>query len=136
MDDLAFIHASSRGKIELMLAEGDTAEDKLIAALIGEAVKTVFARHGDLDEYDDLVVQFRGGLALQVGDDVPTATLLENLGHVKGLRQAAQKLAESLDLDARNPAELASAGEFLLEALYVNNRLSKSTVRGKTVFRK
>ena len=44
VDDLAFIHASSRGKLELMLAEGDSSEDKLIAALVGEAVKAVFAR--------------------------------------------------------------------------------------------
>src|SRR5205823_1951181 len=47
VDDLAFISASSRGKLELMLAEGDGAEDKLITALAGEAVKTVFAKHAD-----------------------------------------------------------------------------------------
>lgn len=135
-DDLAFIPASSRGKIELMLAEGDTAEDKLIASLVGEAVKHVFDRYADVADYEDLIEQFRGGLTLQVGDDVPTKTLIDNYHFVDGLKSAAQKLAKELGLNAADSAELASAGEFLLEALYVNNRLSKASVRGKKVFRK
>ena len=136
MDDMAFIHASSRGKIELMLAEGDTAEDKLISALLGEAVKTVFDRYADLEAYDELVLQFKGGLTLQVGDEVPTATLLENFSHLKPLRAAAVELARDLSLDANDPPALVSAAEFLLEALYINNRLSKAQLRGKTFFRK
>ena len=31
---------------------------------------------------------------------------------------------------------LAAVGEFLLEGLYVNNRLSKYTAKGKTFFRR
>jgi magnesium chelatase subunit I len=136
VDDLSFITASSRGKLELMLAEGDSTEDKLINSLAGEAVKAVFARHADLNNYDEIALQFKGGLTLQVGDEVPTATLLENYTHVKGLRQAAVELAKELDLDAKDPAAIVSAGEFILESLYVNNRLSKANVRGKTFFRK
>src|ERR1035437_2751227 len=70
VDDLAFVASSSRGKLELMLAEGDNAEDKLIGALMGEAVKNVFARHADLNRYDEIAMQFKGGLTLQVGDEV------------------------------------------------------------------
>lgn len=136
IDDLTFINASSRGKIELMLAEGDTAEDKLISSLVGEAVKNIFNRYADVESYGELAGQFRGGLTLQVGDEVPSAMLLENFGHVKGLKAAAQKLAEELKLDSKDPADAVAAGEFLLEALYVNNRLTKSSLRGKTVFRK
>ncbi|MEI8196879.1 MAG: sigma 54-interacting transcriptional regulator [Phycisphaerae bacterium] len=136
MDDLAFIHASSRGKIELMLAEGDTAEDKLITSLAGEAIKTIFGRYAEVESYDDLALEFRGGLTLQVGDEVPTATLLENFACVKSLKRAAHDLAAELKLDPKEPAALVAAAEFLLEALYVNNRLSKAQVRGKTVYRK
>ncbi len=135
-DDLAFINASCRGKIELMLAEGDTAEDKLINSLAGEAVKNVFARHGDLAEYEDIALQFKGGMTLQVGDEVSTQTLLENYAHVKGLKNMATKLAGKLEMDADEPSALVSAGEFLLEALYVNNRLSKVNLPGRTFFRK
>jgi magnesium chelatase subunit I len=136
VDDLAFISASSRGKLELMLAEGDNAEDKLIGAMLGEAVKNVFGRHADLNAYDEVAMQFKGGLTLQVGDDVPTAVMLENYQHVKGLKQAAAELAKALGMDAKDAGAVVSAGEFLLESLYVNNRLSKATVRGKTFFRK
>jgi len=136
VDDLAFIHASSRGKLELMLAEGDTAEDKLITAILGEAIKAVFDRHAELSAYDEIALQFKGGLTLQVGDEVPTQTLLENYTHVKGLRKAAEELAKELGLEVKDVASVVSAGEFLLESLYVNNRLSKATIRGKTFFRK
>ena len=136
VDDLAFMSASSRGKLELMLAEGEGAEDKLIAALIGEAVKIVFARHADFNKYDEIALQFKGGVTLQVGDDVPTETMLENYTHIKGLRQSAFELARELGMDHKDPGSIVSAGEFLLEGLYVNNRLSKGMLRGKTVFRK
>src|ERR1043165_3993144 len=59
VDDLAFISASSRGKLELMLAEGDGAEDKLINSLVGEAVKTIFARYQDFNRYDEIALQFK-----------------------------------------------------------------------------
>src|SRR5256714_9728039 len=50
--DLNYLIASSRGKIEMTLAEEDGAEDKLIQSLVGEAVKTVFARHAKLDDFE------------------------------------------------------------------------------------
>ena len=136
VDDLGFIASSSRGKIELMLAEGDTAEDKLIHALLGESVKNVFNRYAELSDYDDIALQFKGGLTLQVGDDIPTVTMLENYAHIKGLPKAAATLAAELTLDPKDPAAVVSAGEFILEALYVNNRLSKTNIKGKTFFRK
>ncbi|HVX84497.1 MAG TPA: sigma 54-interacting transcriptional regulator [Phycisphaerae bacterium] len=136
VDDLSFITASSRGKLELMLAEGENAEDKLIHALLGEAVKQVFSRRAELSQFDEIAMQFKGGVTLQVGDDVPTSVMLENYTHIKGLKQAATTLAADLGLDPKDPASVVSAGEFLLEALYVNNRLSKASIRGKTFFRK
>ncbi|HVT82072.1 MAG TPA: sigma 54-interacting transcriptional regulator [Phycisphaerae bacterium] len=136
VDDLSFITASSRGKLELMLAEGENAEDKLIHSLVGEAVKQVFSRRAELAQFDEISMQFKGGVTLQVGDDVPTPVMLENYSHIKGLKQAATEFAKDLGLDAKDPASVVSAGEFLLEALYVNNRLSKAMIRGKTFFRK
>ncbi len=135
MDDLAFVKASSRGKIELMLAEGDTAEDKLIASVLGEAVKSVFGKLADVSDFEDVIDQFKGGLTLEVGDDVSTATMVENFGLVKGMKAAINKLCKEMDLPI-TPGNMASAGEFLLEALYVNNRLSKASARGKQFFRK
>ena len=125
--DLAHLVASCRGKIELMLAEdGDGAEDKLVLSLLGEAIKAVFNEYADVSQFDHLVEQFEQGLTLMVGDDVSAADLLASFKHVDGLLEAAIDLAEDLELDAKDEQSLACVGEFVLEALYVNNRLSKN----------
>lgn len=134
--DLMFLTASSRGKIEMTLAEEEGAEDKLIKSLVGEAVKAVFDRHGDPDAYESITDQFRGNLTFPAGDDLSAEEFVANMKAIKGLSQAASTLAREMELDANDPAILASMGEFLLEGLYVNNRLSKYNNKGKTFFKK
>lgn len=129
--DLAHLTASTRGKVELMIAEdGQGSEDKLFISLLGEAVKTLFDQIADVDDYETLVDQFESGLTLVVGDDVSAATQLESFGMVEGLLESSRDIAGRLELDAKDEAMLASAGEFLLEALYVHNRLSKHVSAG------
>jgi magnesium chelatase subunit I len=134
--DLNFLVASCRGKIEMTLSEEEGAEDKLIQSLVGEAVKSVFNRYSDVSEYDLIAEQFKGNLTFPAGDDLSADEFVANMKAVKGLPQASQKLAREMELDGGDTATLASAGEFLLEALYVNNRLSKYNSKGKTFFRK
>lgn len=134
--DLAFVLAACRGKIEMSLAEDDGSEDKLIRSLIGEAVKAVFARYADLAEYEQITEQFKGNLAFPVGDDLSAEEFVANMRAVKGLVAASERLAGEMKLDSDDPAILASVGEFLLESLYVNNRLSKYNAKGKTFFRR
>jgi magnesium chelatase subunit I len=134
--DLAYLVASCRGKIEMTLAEEEGAEDKLIRSLTGEAVKLVFGRYADLDDYDNVIELFSGKLTFPGGDDLPAEEFVANMKALKGLFPAAQKLARDLNLDSSNAAHQASAGEFLLEALYVNDRLSKFGSKGKTFFKK
>ena len=55
---------------------------------------------------------------------------------IKSLEKSAAALAKDLELDPSDPEHLATAGEFLLEGLYVNNRLSKFNKQGKTFFRR
>ena len=55
---------------------------------------------------------------------------------VKGLLPAAQRLGKEMELGVDDPAMLAAVGEFLLEGLYVNDRLSKFNAKGKTFFKK
>src|SRR4051794_3253240 len=134
--DLHYLVASCRGKIEMTLAEEEGAEDKLIRSLTGEAVKAVFERHADPDEYDSIVEQFKGNLTFPSGDDLTADEFLANMKAVRGLPQAAANLARELKLDGGDSATLASVGEFLLEGLYVNNRISKFNTKGKTFFKK
>lgn len=132
--DLAHVVAATRGKIELMLAEeggeGESTEDKLMGSLMGEAIRDIFDTVADVDDYDAISDQFAQGLKLVVGDDVPAEEQLANMKHVTGLERAAYDLAHELEANPKDPQILASVGEFLLEALYVHNRLSKHAVPG------
>ena len=47
ISDLAYLAASTRGKIELTLSEDEGQEDKVIDKLLGEAVKNVFESYFD-----------------------------------------------------------------------------------------
>jgi magnesium chelatase subunit I len=134
--DLNALVASCRGKIEMTLAEEDAAEDKLIRSLVGEAVKAIFNRYADYEGYELISEQFKGNLTFPAGDDLSAEEFVANMKAIKGLPQAAKALAGELGVDGGDPAQLASAGEFLLEGLYVNNRLSKFNSKGKTFFKK
>src|SRR5262245_49028149 len=134
--DLNYLIASSRGKIEMTLAEEVGAEDKLIQSLIGEAVKTVFARYARMDDYERIIEQFMGNLTFPAGDELSAEEFVANMKVVKALPQTAAALAKQMELDGGDTATLASVGEFILEGLYVNDRLSKKTSKGKTFFRK
>jgi magnesium chelatase subunit I len=134
--DLAHLVASCRGKIEMTLAEEEGAEDKLIQSLTGEAVKTIFSRYAEPDDFEQITEQFKGNLTFPAGDDLAAEEFVANMKAIKSLPQSAAKLAKEMELDADSPGILASVGEFLLEGLYVNNRLSKFNNRGKTFFKR
>src|SRR6185436_10114534 len=68
--DLNHLIASCRGKIEMTLAEEEGAEDKLIQSLVGEAVKAVFNKVADPEEYETITEQFKGNITFPAGDDL------------------------------------------------------------------
>ena len=133
--DLQHVLASTRGKIELMMADdSDQAEDRLVAALLGEAVKKVFGQVADIEAFEQLSLQFDQGLRLTVGDTASAKELVDGMRHVEGLTRAATELAHALDLDPKDAGILAGAGELILEALYVHNRLSKHAALGGSAY--
>ncbi len=134
--DLNYLIASCRGKIEMTLAEEEGAEDKLVKSLIGEAVKLVFEKYADLDGYETISEQFKGNLTFPAGDDLSADEFVANMKAVKGLAPAAVALTKEIGLESGDNAIVASVGEFLLEGLYVNNRLSKYNSKGKTFFKR
>jgi magnesium chelatase subunit I len=134
--DLSLLVASCRGKIEMTLAEEEGAEDKLIQSITGEAVKSVFNRVTKGIDFEAIAEQFRGNLTFPAGDDIAAEEFVANMKAIKALHKAAAQVANHLDVDPNDSAMLASVGEFVLEGLYVNNRLSKYNAKGKTFFRK
>jgi magnesium chelatase subunit I len=140
VSDLVAAAASSRGKLELTMSEDDGHEDKLIHRIIDEATKNVFGLHQDVRELRPVVDYFESGHSVEVGDTLPSRTILERIAKVPGLRKraeelAAQALPELGDREAREAAT-ASAAEFLLEGLHVHNKLNKSAKAGGATYRR
>ena len=55
---------------------------------------------------------------------------------MKGLTKLAGEICKSAELNTDYPPALASAIELVLEAGYVNNRLSKYAYRGSTFYKR
>jgi len=126
--DLAHMVSATRGKIELLLADdGDNSEDRLVHSLLGEAVRTVFDEVSDPDEYEGIIDQFETGLKLVVGDEVSAQEAVDSFALIEGMPEAIKQLAQRLEVDPDDVGMQACLGEFLLEALYVHNRLSKAS---------
>ncbi|TWT43993.1 hypothetical protein RAS1_03970 [Phycisphaerae bacterium RAS1] len=135
VSDLEFVHAACRGKIELMLSESEEAEDKLLRALAGEALKNVFGHYFEMSDLEGTIAQFAGGkVNIEVGDDVPSAQVVEHARRIKGLIPAAESLNKQAECET-DEAHLASAAEFVLEGLHVNDKLSKYTFKERTFYK-
>ena len=136
VSDLPNMSASCRGKLELMLADDEKAEDKLIIAIIGEAVQNIAANYTDSDALETVVQQFAdGNTHVEVGDDVASQDLADAMEKIEGLKPAAERVCRALERPA-DAANLASAAEFVLESLYVGNRLTKYAYHGRTYYKR
>ncbi len=140
ISDLAYLAASTRGKIELTLSEDDGAEEKVLAKLLGEAIKNLFEAHFEIKQFRGLVEWFEGGKTLQTGDKLPASAYVQKLNELAALKNAVLKYLERPELqEIRRQAEgplLASVAEFILEGLHVENRLNKSAKAGEVVYRR
>ncbi len=138
--DLASALSSSRGKLELTMAEEDGHEDKLIQRIIDEAVKNVFTLHFDAREFRPVVQHFESGQTVETGDMLGSQAILDRVARAPGLRKRAEEAAAELVPAAKSPAArlAAAAGvaEFILEGLHVHNKLNKSTRKGGTSYQR
>jgi len=140
VSDLAYASSSSRGKLELTMAEDDGHEDKLIHRIIDEATKNIFGLHLDVRELKPIVEYFESGHNVELGDGLSTREMLERIGKVPKLRDraadlAAKALPNSEGREAKDAA-IASAAEFLLEGLHVHNKLNKASRAGGATYRR
>jgi magnesium chelatase subunit I len=148
ISDLDGMLAACRGKIELLLAESEEAEDKLLRALIGEAIKNVAGGYLEIAELEGIVTQFLGGkVNVEVGDDLSGGQVVENARRIKGLIPAAEAVLKQAGPPASGgseagaradtaPLHLAAAVEFVLEALHVNNKLSKYAFKERVFYKR
>ncbi|MFC1988657.1 magnesium chelatase [Chloroflexota bacterium] len=129
VSDLAFIHPSTAGKIELESFE-ETKEEKVIDDLIKKAVLRVFNYYYQLTDLEEIIIQFSGGFSISVSDRMAARSYMGIAKEMIGLTDVVKMIT-----DSKNPEEMAAAIEFVLEGLHLSRRLNKARVNGKTVYR-
>ncbi|MBS0261896.1 MAG: magnesium chelatase [Planctomycetes bacterium] len=134
VSDLAFLTASSRGKLELNMTEESGQEDKLIARIVEEAVKNIFDEHFKPSAFKNVVEYFEAGQSLETGDLLHGPAVLERIGGIRDFAKQVATRARELDPDlAAGPASAelsASVAELILEGLHCHNRLNKKRKAG------
>ena len=124
--------ASITGKVELVYEgeqEGATAVAK---HLVGKAVKEVFGKYfpdaykgkdkheGAPSEYDPIFRWFATGKRVEISDELSSRDFQQRLAQVAGLEDLPKRY-----LPVKDPQELPTAMEFVLEALHQNSILAK-----------
>ncbi|HEY7726886.1 MAG TPA: magnesium chelatase, partial [Candidatus Eisenbacteria bacterium] len=124
--------ASISGKVELVY-EGEQEGAVAVAKhLLGKAVKDLFTKYfpdaykakerseGSPSEYDPIFRWFATGKKVEISDDLPTREFHSRLAQVAGLEELPKRY-----LDVRDPLEVPTGMEFVLEALHQNSILAK-----------
>lgn len=128
VSDLQSLIASTTGKIELESVEEGTG-GRVIETLIQKAVLNVFNKHFSVPEFADLIQRFEGGLKVEVSEEMASKTYVGLAEVLGGLGPSLEKLGAG-----KQPAELASVVEFILEGLHLNRRLNKESLASKSVY--
>lgn len=123
--DLSAMAATTSGKIEVEAFE-DGSEGRIIDALVRSSVHTVFLDSVDPTLHGPIVEAFEEGISVEVGPEVTPAGYVELLNEVPALRPAIDGLLDGDDIDAKEPAVIASAIEIILEGLHLGKRLNKN----------
>tara|TARA_R110002110_G_scaffold138559_8_gene324683 strand:- start:422 stop:1816 length:1395 start_codon:yes stop_codon:yes gene_type:complete len=128
ISDLPFIMPSLQGKIEFEAME-EGHEDKIMSRLFDDAVRAVFNRFVDVQQLDEMAIEFGDGLNVTTGESVPSEDYLTISKKVPGLSQLVDKLNHT-----DSPAEQASGIEFVLEGLHLHQLLNKDQVKGRNTY--
>jgi len=123
ISDLAALHASTTGKLELEYAGVERSEGELLDGMARRAAHVVFDEIASADDLDPVVKAFDEGWQVEVSADMEAADYLVGLDEIDGLRAAAERLA-----GGDSPARMAAAIEMILEGLHLRNRLNKESV--------
>jgi magnesium chelatase subunit I len=129
VSDLPFVSASMGSKIELEGFE-ENKEGKIIGDMARQAVLNIFNRHFSVSQMDQLAAQFKNGFGIEVSDMMPAKKYTASLQKNTVFADTVKKITKS-----EQPEILASAVEFILEGLYVNNKLNKTSSGGKNIYR-
>ncbi len=137
VSDLGAVVASTVGKVELETIGDETPEERVVERLITRALFTTFNRHVSVDELDEVVAAFEGGLVMEIGDAVPSRDYVRWMREIPGLDDAVRRLGALNDVRSASEAPVvASAVEFLLEGLHLQRRINKERTASGTTYRR
>jgi magnesium chelatase subunit I len=118
--DMKAIYPAITGKVELEYESADSNEAEIVDDLAKRAIKTVFDEHFQVEELSPLVESFNSGIGAEVSPVLPSAEYLDIYERITGMKQAVATL-----VDAEDPGDISSAVEFVLDGLYLSNKLNR-----------
>jgi magnesium chelatase subunit I len=125
VSDLPYLYASTTGKIELESIE-EGREKQIVDDLIKKAVRKVFNRSLKVDNFRKFIERFKSGVSIEVSEMMAAPEYSRIVGEYNDLMDGVVALG-SFD----NATAVASAVEFILEGLHLNDKLNKETVEGR-----
>ncbi|MBC8144101.1 MAG: sigma 54-interacting transcriptional regulator [bacterium] len=144
--DLQHALSGVTGKVELVFEGEQEGPTKVARALVGKAIREVFAmyfpnplerpRRGQektaVDPYAPVLKWFSQGNVIELEDKMPFEVYYRELAKVPAL---AELTARHLKVDASNTYEMATAMEFVLDGLHQNSKIAKDEVEMNVSYR-
>jgi magnesium chelatase subunit I len=147
--DLQHVLPGMTGKVELVFEGEQEGSLKVSKALIGKAVRAVFQHYfpdplqrkpkhqgesklKDDSEYGKIVNWFETGNKTEIADDMPFEAYRRELERVPNLMDTTKK---HMKIAADNRFELASAMEFVLDALHQCSKIAKDEIDHTTSYK-
>lgn len=129
ISDLPFIMPSLQGKVEFEAME-EGREEKIMEKLFQEATRAVYNRFTEGMDMETIALKFSEGINVTTGESLPSSEYEDIIRKIDGLNDVLEKL-----VPAGNTAQRASAVEFILEGLHINQLLNKDRVGGRVTYR-
>jgi magnesium chelatase subunit I len=118
------------GKIELEYEGEQRGADAVARELIRGAVGKVFGKHLAGANLQSVVQWFESGGELKLAEMCSAREALHTLEDIEGLLENTARLGDDESSKHMSVAQTVSAGEFILEGLWAQRRISRSEERG------
>ena len=137
VSDLTFVEPAITGKVELVYEGEQEGAQNVARLLVGRATKTIFAHYfpdpADKKEgrspYQAIINWFSQGNHVNLKTSMSQKDYEKALNQVKGLKELVTKYSKP-----ESPGHLASAMEFILEALHQHSLIGKDIVDTDTKY--
>ena len=127
--DIDATFATMLGKIELEYGGQDKCAQDVVEDLVRRATKVVFDEHFSVEGLSSIIESFNNGIGAEVSQVIPSEEYMDGLNNVPGMYDAVKSL-----VNPDEPADAASAIEFILEGLHLSNKLNRDVVNGTRTY--